>query len=236
MGTASDVVIQNIQRGPSPWYAVGAGLGAAVLLALVSLVVARKQRSADFVRLERELVGAAGRLDEQLRHDRELRANELESAAARLERQLSHDRQLRDLEHVRGALRPILQTLYGDEAVAGLLSGLEAAYEIEDVNRRHALVKPKCANLSTTLNKLLANRLELGGILGPRDPLCVELTSICAAARELGSAVEQWLAGLKGDDQMRSLSDSLGKRYGEQIGAFTSAAYDRVGWKPPPSS
>ena len=46
----------------SPWYAVGAGLGAAVILALATLVVARRQRRQDVASLEKTL-----------QHDREMR-------------------------------------------------------------------------------------------------------------------------------------------------------------------
>jgi hypothetical protein len=46
----------------SPWYAVGAGLGAALIVATMSYLVARQQRRADMERFERQLI-----------HDREQR-------------------------------------------------------------------------------------------------------------------------------------------------------------------
>ncbi len=70
------------------WPVVAAGLGSAVIVAGVSLRIARKQRAA-----------AVTGLDKQLDHDRKMREKQQEIDAARFEQQLAHDREMRQQQN-----------------------------------------------------------------------------------------------------------------------------------------
>ena len=129
-------------------------------------------------------------------------------------------------------MQPIFQELYENEAFARLMTGIRNALEIKDPEQRRSALISRRTKVQERLAALLTQQLELAGILGPNDPLPHQLADVSNVLKEFDAAVGRWLEGSAKDDEMRSASDSLGRRYGEGIGKFTRAAYDRVGWEP----
>jgi hypothetical protein len=95
-----------IVEASEAWPVVAGSLGAAGIVAAITLWVAHLQRGSDRAGLttqldhdrkmrREELVAASDRLDRQLAQDRELREQQQEIDAARLEQQLAHDREMR---------------------------------------------------------------------------------------------------------------------------------------------
>jgi hypothetical protein len=106
--TSANIIVQASEA----WPVVAAGLGSAVIVSLLNLVVARKQRQAD-----------ADRLGQQFAHDRQMREQQQNAEAARLDRQLAHDREMRE----RKALRDVLD-LAMEAARISYVSCSEAIY------------------------------------------------------------------------------------------------------------
>ncbi len=151
-----------IVEASEAWPAVVAGLGSALIVALITLYVARKQRKADREGLEKQLKAAstrldrqlawdrklrdremkadAERLDKQLAQDRELREQQTEADSARLEKQLEHDRDARDLQLLRETLAPIMARALDWDKFTSLHKGLSTVGDVS-ANPESAWVK-----------------------------------------------------------------------------------------------
>jgi hypothetical protein len=206
----------------SPWYAVAAGLAAALIVAVVSYVVARQQRKADMERLDR-----------QLEQDRTLRADEMRMAAERLERQLANDRYLRDIEHLRVVLQPIIGRAISWLPASEVLARVNLAQKVPNDDDRKALLNQPIADLAAFVSELASDRLTIAVIVGHLSPVALRLGDIVALNTDSRSAANDWLAGSLPDDEFDSLSVSLGQRYSGVIVPFLDAAFKTVGREPP---
>lgn len=105
--------------GSPSWYAIVGALGAAIIVSIANQLIARRQRTSD-----------GERFDRQLQHDREMRREEMRAADDRLRRQLDQDREQRELQHIRSVLGPIVTTVVNGESPV-----LAAASEIKRINK-----------------------------------------------------------------------------------------------------
>jgi hypothetical protein len=203
------VVVQNIQKGPSPWWAVGAGLGAALLLVTASFVVAYYQRRADSNHLR----------------------SQLEEAGNRLDRQLEHDRQLRDLEHVRATLQPILARAFMVEPMNRARVEVQAARRDSDRRREQLVVYT--VDLMQRATEITTDRLTLGVVLGPLAPLVKRLGDVAETFREANVSVTAWSEGSLADEAVEPQLAEILNRRGDAVAALLISAYETVGWEPP---
>jgi hypothetical protein len=220
-------IVQNIQKGPSPWYAVTAGILAALLVTAGNLYVAHRQRKTTEEQFREQLGAAGDRLDRQLNADRKLRAKETKAAAIRLERQLGHDRRLRDLDHVRALLTPMILTAANWEQASALIAAATA-----DEPQSSSLLEAK-RDIRLQIRDILNNRASLGVIVGGEDDALHSFTGVANVLEGLTDAVDSWAAGDTSIEDLRTKMDETKKPYVEAVSKFLFAAYGLVGWEPP---
>jgi hypothetical protein len=227
------VVVQNIQKGPSPWWAVGAGLGAALLLVIASFVVAYYQRRADSKHLDRQLEEAGNRLDRQLEHDRKLREEELLAAADRLDRQLQHDRRLRDLEHMRAALQPILARAFMVNPMNWSRLEVKRARDTPDVEQRRTRLLAHTTALAERAGEIITDQLTLGVVVGVTAPLLERLGDVAATFNDANKTLTAWSEESLADDAVEPQLKEMLQRRNAAVGVLLVSAYEAIGREPP---
>ena len=95
------IIVEAAETWPAVIAGLISGLGAAVIVAAVTLKAARKQRENDMT----------------------LAQQQRDADAERTEKQLAHDRDMRDLQYLRETLAPIADHAIGWEAFTSLQAG-----------------------------------------------------------------------------------------------------------------
>ncbi len=228
-----------IVEASEAWPVVAAGLGSALIVGLITIWVARKQRGADSKRLdeqlaydrtmrEQELRGASERLDRQLAQDRDIREQQRQAESERLDRQLAHDRDMRDLQHLRETLAPIVARLVDWDAFISLHKGLATAGQA-DQPQRHAIAT-LAGRVGETSEQLRRDARTLVILAGPRAPIAAQLKDVANDGDELVHLAREWAeAGTMTRGMAEALPPLLIK-YGNDHKRFIEAANEAVRW------
>jgi hypothetical protein len=214
--TAPTVVVEAAEA----WPAVGAGLGAAVIVASGGLWAARKQRRSD-----------SEGLDRQLEHDREMRKRELEAASARLDRQLAHDRDMRDLQHLRETLAPIVAHAIDWNAFTTLHQRLKAdgAQPIDDGTWTSEIV-PLTSEVADVSEGMRRGSRTLVILAGPEAPIALKLKEVANDGDTLVHLARLRAQGGRTSPEIQASLDGLLIQYGNDHARFVEAANKAVRW------
>jgi FAD/FMN-containing dehydrogenase len=138
------IIVEAAETWPAVIAGLISGLGAAGIVAFVTLRVARKQREND--------TAVAGR--------------QRDAEADRTKRQLAHDRDMRDLQYLRETLAPIAEHAIGWEAFTSLHFLLDQA-ESRDFDEWKAAIKEPVKQVGEASERLRRDRRVLVVLLGP---------------------------------------------------------------------
>jgi hypothetical protein len=168
----ADLLCTNIGRftmiaATAWWPPVLAGLGGALIVGVVSYLVARGERDA-----------ASQHQRLQLKHDRELRAGETAAAAVRLKHQLDHDRLMRDQTHIRVVLGPIAGKLADESAIAPLVRAVTNMPTPSDIASRAQYVGDECIAAYKRAGELYTDAVTLMILLGEDEPIVSALGNV----------------------------------------------------------
>jgi hypothetical protein len=202
------------------WPVVAAGLGSALIVSWITLIVARKQRAAD-----------AKRLREQLAHDRTMREQELREASERLEQQLAQDRDMRDLQHLRQTLTPIVARVLDWDAFTSLHQRLkaESTRPIDDETWTTFIV-PLVAEVADVSEHLRRDARTLVILAGPTAPVAVQLKEVASDGDALVYVTRQRAEGGRTTPEIQAALDGTWIKYGYDHARFVEAANETVRW------
>jgi hypothetical protein len=202
------------------WPIVAAGLGSAMIVSWITLIVARKQRKAD-----------ADRLDKQLEHDREMREQQRADDADRLDKQLVHDRDMRDLRHLRETLAPIVARLVDWDAFLTLHKALATASDAGHGQR--GAIAQLASNVGNASEQLRRDSRILVVLAGPTAPIALWLKEVADDGDTLIHLARKWAeTGAMTPEIMQALPALLAK-YGNDHARFIEAANEAVRWGEP---
>jgi hypothetical protein len=173
-------------QSASPWYAVGAGLVAALIVAAGALWSARRQRKAD-----------DRRFGDQLDHDRRMRAEDRAyDRSVRAEERL-HDRRMRDLEHLRTLLETCV-THASDTTLDVVL--VRAVLPVEpDTPVSDTDLKRMVNDHTKHLTVIHYDMLKLIVAVGKDSVLVERLKAVIEAGQEFEKVIERVGAGEEAD-------------------------------------
>jgi hypothetical protein len=235
IASAANIIVQASEA----WPVVAAGLGSAVIVAGVSLLVARKQRTTDTKGLDKQLAHDrtmrakqqeidAVRFEMQLEHDRKLRQLQNDAESKRLDRQLDHDREMRDLRHLRETLAPMVARLVDWDAFLSLHMALATAGDANPGQR--SAITQLASDVGNASEQLRRDSRTLIVLAGPAAPIASRLREVANDGETLIHLAKQWTeTGTMTPDIAQALPPLLAK-YGQDHSRFLEAANEAVRW------
>jgi hypothetical protein len=201
------------------WPVVAAGLGSALIVGLITLWVARKQRRADYQRL-----------GEQLAHDQTMREQELLEASGRLDRQLSHDRDMRDLQHLRETLAPIVSRALDWDAFISLHKGLVTSGD-QPADEWKEVIVPLATKVSSVTEQLRRDSRVLIIVAGLEAPVALWLKEVANDGDILVHLTRQRAEEGRTTPEIQQALGALLQKYGHDHSRFVEAANEAVRWE-----
>jgi hypothetical protein len=213
------------------WPVVAGSLGAAGIVAAITLWVAHLQRGSDKASLTKqldhdremrreELVAASERLDRQLAQDRELR-----------EQELAHDRQMRDLQLMRETLAPIIALTLDWNAFTALHQRLKADDEQPIGTETWASdIVPLVNKVGDVSESLRRGSRTLVILAGPEASVALKLKEVANGGDTLVH-----LASLRAHEgrttpAIQASLDGTWLKYADDHARFIEAANEAVRW------
>jgi hypothetical protein len=206
------------------WPVVAAGLGSALIVSLITLWVARKQRGADAVRL-----------DQQLTHDRTMREQQLQAASGRLDRQLGHDRDMRDLQYLRETLAPIVSRAIDWDAWISLHKELATSGD-QPADEWKQIFAPLAQTVADTNEQLRRDGRTLVIVAGTHAPVALRLREVANDGDALVHLTRQRAEAGRTTPEIQHALDVLLQKYGHNHARFVEAANEAVRWSEAESS
>jgi hypothetical protein len=189
------------------WPVVAAGLGSALIVSLITLWVARKQRGAD-----------SGRHGEQL-----------QAASERLDRQLAYDRDMRDLQHLRETLTPIVARALDWDAFTSLHKGLATVGD-RPVDEWKDVIAPLASEVAAVNERLRRDSRTLLIILGMNAQVALRLREVANDGDALVHLTRQRAEGAITPPEAQQALQALFTKYGHDHSRFIEAANEAVRW------
>jgi nitrous oxide reductase len=180
-------------------------LGAAVIVAVVTLKAARKQRENDVT----------------------LAQQQRDADAERTEKQLAHDRDMRDLQYLRETLAPIAEHAIGWEAFTSLHFLLDQAENREFDEWKEAIQQP-VDQVGKTAERLRRDRRVLIVLLGPEAEVSMWLGELAGDGDALIHLAGQRMEAKQTTPEIRLALDGLWMKYGFDQSRFLEHANKAV--------
>jgi hypothetical protein len=196
------IIVEAAETWPVVIAGLISGLGAAVIVAVVTLKAARKQRENDV------------RLAQQQR----------DADAERTEKQLAHDRDMRDLQYLRETLAPIAEHAIGWEAFTSLHFLLDQA---ENREWKEAIQQP-LDQVGKTAERLRRDRRVLVVLLGPEAEVSMWLGELAGDGDALIHLARQRVEAKQTTPEIRLALDGLWMKYGFDQSRFLEHANKAV--------
>ncbi len=223
----SNVIVEASEA----WPVVVGSLGAAGIVAAITLWVAHLQRGSDKAGLTRqldhdremrreELVAASERLDRQLVQDRELR-----------EQELAHDREMRDLQLMRETLAPIIARTLDWDAFNKLHLRLkvDGTQPIDDATWASEIV-PLVSEVADVSESLRLGSRTLVILAGPEAPIALKLKEVANDGDTLVHLARRRAKEGRTTPEIQASLDGLLTQYGYDHARFVEAANEAVRW------
>ncbi|HTU79185.1 MAG TPA: hypothetical protein VMF09_10545 [Solirubrobacteraceae bacterium] len=195
------IIVEAAETWPVVIAGLISGLGAAVIVAVVTLKAARKQRENDV------------RLAQQQR----------DADAERTEKQLAHDRDMRDLQYLRETLAPIAEHAIGWEAFTSLHFLLDQAENREFDEWKEAIQQP-LDQVGKTAERLRRDRRVLVVLLGPEAEVSMWLGELAGDGDALIHLARQRVEAKQTTPEIRLALDGLWMKYGFDQSRFLEHA------------
>jgi hypothetical protein len=199
------IIVEAAETWPVVIAGLISGLGAAVIVAVVTLKAARKQRENDV------------RLAQQQR----------DADAERTEKQLAHDRDMRDLQYLRETLAPIAEHAIGWEAFTSLHFLLDQAENREFDEWKEAIQQP-LDQVGKTAERLRRDRRVLVVLLGPEAEVSMWLGELAGDGDALLHLARQRVEAKQTTPEIRLALDGLWMKYGFDQSRFLEHANKAV--------
>jgi hypothetical protein len=199
------IIVEAAETWPVVIAGLISGLGAAVIVAVVTLKAARKQRENDV------------RLAQQQR----------DADAERTEKQLAHDRDMRDLQYLRETLAPIAEHAIGWEAFTSLHFLLDQAENREFDEWKEAIQQP-LDQVGKTAERLRRDRRVLVVLLGPEAEVSMWLGELAGDGDALIHVARQRVEAKQTTPEIRLALDGLWMKYGFDQSRFLEHANKAV--------
>jgi hypothetical protein len=203
------IIVEAAETWPAVIAGLVSGLGAAGIIAFVTLRVAGKQRE----------------------NDRKLAQQQRDADVDRTERQLAHDREMRDLQHMRKTLAPIIARTLDWGAFLSLHKALSTAEQVTAPARQ--VIAGLADEVGRESEQLRHGSRTLVVLAGPHAEIAVRLKEVANDGDALVRLARTWVeTGWLHPDLANQL-DGLFTRYGQDQSRFIEAANEAVRWRPP---
>jgi hypothetical protein len=199
------IIVEAAETWPAVIAGLISGLGAAVIVAFVTLKVARKQRT----------------------NDATLAQHQRDADAERTEKQLAHDRDMRDLQYLRETLAPIAEHAIGWEAFTSLHFALDQAESREFEEWREAIRRP-VDQVGETAERLRRDRRVLVILLGPEAEVSKWLGELASDGDALIHIARERVEATRTTPAIRVAVDGLWTKYGFDQARFIEHANKAV--------
>jgi len=231
-----------IVEASEAWPVVAAGLSSALIVGLITVWVARKQRGADSKRLDEQLEHDrkmrekqqkidAARFEQQLAHDRELRQRQNDAGSERLDRQLAHDRGMRDLQHMRETLAPVIARALDWGAFISLHKALSTAEEATEQARQ--VIEDLVKEVGDGSEQLRRGSRTLVVLAGPEAEVALRLKEVANDGDALVRLAWTWVETGWLHPEFENQLQALIAKFGHDHSRFIEAANEAVRWKSP---
>ena len=199
------IIIEAAETWPAVTTGLISGLGAAGIVAFVTLKVARKQRA----------------------NDTTLAQQQRSADAERTEKQLAHDRDMRDLQYLRETLAPIAEHAIGWEAFTSLHFLLDQA-ESRDFDQWKEAIQQPVDQVGKTAERLRRDRRVLVILLGPEAEVSMWLGELAGDGDALIRLARQRVEAKRTTPEIRSALNGLWTKYGFDQSRFIEHANKAV--------
>lgn len=199
------IIVEAAETWPAVIAGLISGLGAAGIIAFVTLRVARKQRE----------------------NDTALARQQRDADAERIEKQLAHDRDMRDLQYLRETLAPIAEHAIGWDAFTSLHFNLKrgGAFEFE-AWRMTAL--PLVDQVGKATERLRRDGRVLVLLLGPEAELCKWLLELADDGDALVHVVRERVEAKRTTPEIEASTDNILVKFGFDQARFIEHANKAV--------
>lgn len=232
----------TVVEASEAWPVVVAGLGSAVIVALVTLGVAHKQRRSDSDRLDRQLAHDRTMrekqqaidtvtFERQLAHDREMRHRQNDAESKRLDRRLAHDREMRDLQHLRETLAPIVARLVNWDAFMSLHIKVSTTTDPDEQEQK--AISELARQVVSTSEQLRRDARTLVILAGPNAQIALRLKEVANDGDHLIHIARQGKEQGTLTSELRQSLDALLRKYGDDHERFIEVANEAARWTPP---
>jgi len=199
------IIIEAAETWPAVIAGLISGLGAAVIVAFVTLKAARKQRG----------------------NDTTLAQQQRNADAERTERQLAHDRDMRDLQYLRETLAPIAEHAIGWDAFTSLRFELGQAESREFEDRRE-IILPLVDQLGEAAERLRRDRRVLMILLGPGAEVSKWLGELASDGDALIHIARERAEADRTTPEIKAATDGLWMKFGFDQARFIEQANKTV--------
>jgi hypothetical protein len=199
------IIVEAAETWPVVIAGLISGLGAAMIVAIVTLKAARKQRENDVT----------------------LAQQQRDADAERTEKQLAHDRDMRDLQYLRETLAPIAEHAIGWEAFTSLHFLLDQAENREFDEWKEAIQQP-VDQVGKTAERLRRDRRVLIVLLGPEAEVPKWLGELAGDGDALIHIARKRVEAKQTTPEIRLALDGLWVKYGFDQSRFLEHANKAV--------
>ena len=199
------IIVEAAETWPVVIAGLISGLGAAMIVAIVTLKAARKQRENDVT----------------------LAQQQRDADAERTEKQLAHDRDMRDLQDLRETLAPIAEHAIGWEAFTSLHFLLDQAEYREFDEWKEAIQQP-WSQVGKTAERLRRDRRVLIVLLGPEAEVPKWLGELAGDGDALIHIARKRVEAKQTTPEIRLALDGLWVKYGFDQSRFLEHANKAV--------
>ncbi|HEY5262002.1 MAG TPA: hypothetical protein VIJ33_07795 [Solirubrobacteraceae bacterium] len=199
------IIVEAAETWPAVIAGLISGLGAAVIVAAVTLKAARKQRENDMA----------------------LAQQQRDADAERTEKQLAHDRDMRDLQYLRETLAPIAEHAIGWEAFTSLHFLVDQA-ENREFNEWQEAIQQPVDQVGKTAERLRRDRRVLVVLLGPEAEVPKWLGELASDGDALIHMARKRVEAKQTTPEIRLALDGLWVKYGFDQSRFLEHANKAV--------
>ncbi len=199
------IIVEAAETWPAVIAGLISGLGAAVIVAVVTLKAARKQRENDVT----------------------LAQQQRDADAERTEKQLAHDRDMRDLQYLRETLAPIAEHAIGWDAFTSLHFNLKQAGGFEFEAWRMAAL-PLVDQVGKATERLRRDGRVLVLLLGPEAEVPKWLHEMANDGSALIQVVRERVEAKQTTPEIAASIDNIWVKFGSDQARFIEHANKAV--------
>jgi hypothetical protein len=199
------IIVEAAETWPPVIAGLISGLGAAGIVAFVTLKVARKQRE----------------------NDTTVAGQQRDADAERTKKQLAHDREMRDLQYLRETLAPIAEHAIGWEAFTSLHFLLDQA-ESRDFSEWKEAIRQPVDQVGKTAERLRRDRRVLVVLLGPDAEVPKWLGELGDDGSALVNLARKRVEAGRTTPEIRAALDNLWVKFGFDQSRFIEHANKAV--------